>query len=295
MVFQPFQKFFSRSKRLYHELSTSEISGSFGDLGTLIPLLVTLSRQRTVLLAPALFFAGLSNLITGYTWDVPMCVQPMKSIAAVAIADQLSQNEVTTAGIWMGGFMLIIGISGLIEFVNQIITENVVSGIQIGVGIRLAGKGLKMVQNLGWLGKQKYGGSETTASTNSEMNADSILLAVICSLFVLYWLRVNNKNSEQIKDQKDTKNNDESRKRFCFKRLICCYKPNESKEFQHPVGLYLFFIGIIFATITLATTKNENNQYDLPLTFFGAPVAVWALETVTSNDWKVGLLEGAVR
>ena len=68
-------------------LTASELSGSLGDLGTFIPLTVALARDRKISLAPALFWAGASNVVTGCLWDVPMCVQPMKSIAAVALAD----------------------------------------------------------------------------------------------------------------------------------------------------------------------------------------------------------------
>ena len=94
----------------YHNLSLAELSGSLGDLGTFIPLTVALARERKIALAPALFWAGICNFVTGYLWDVPMCVQPMKSIAAVALTDVaagtsgstatgLDAQSVTTAGI----------------------------------------------------------------------------------------------------------------------------------------------------------------------------------------------------
>mmetsp|Transcript_8247 Transcript_8247/g.27750 ORF Transcript_8247/g.27750 Transcript_8247/m.27750 type:complete len:88 (+) Transcript_8247:459-722(+) len=59
--------------------------GMLGDLGLYIPLVVTLSLRKQIGLAPTLIFSGLSNIITGLTFKVPMCVQPMKSIAAVAL------------------------------------------------------------------------------------------------------------------------------------------------------------------------------------------------------------------
>ena len=94
----------------YQDLSLAELSGSLGDLGTFIPLTVALARERKIALAPALFWAGICNFVTGYLWDVPMCVQPMKSIAAVALTDVaagtsgstatgLDAQSVTTAGI----------------------------------------------------------------------------------------------------------------------------------------------------------------------------------------------------
>ena len=84
-------------------LTLSEISGSLGDLGILIPLLVGMAHQGSVHFVPALFFAGLWNFATGLLWDVPMCVQPMKTIAAVALADGLSRVQVSLAGLLFCG------------------------------------------------------------------------------------------------------------------------------------------------------------------------------------------------
>lgn len=170
------QKVLSRARRrlqvLWSQLTLSEISGSLGDLGTLIPLLVALARQRSVFLAPALFWGGAANVLTGIAWDVPMCVQPMKSIAAVALAEGLTQSQVSAAGMWMGIFMTFLGVTGLIDFVNRIIPSTVVSGLQMGVGINLAMHGIGLLTKLTWVGE-----------------ADSILLAVLVSLLSLYFLR----------------------------------------------------------------------------------------------------------
>ena len=138
-LWSSFQK---RTRELWNECTTQEISGSMGDLGTFIPLTIALARDRLIYFAPALFFSGLSNLVTGYAWDVPMCVQPMKSIAAVALNGELTLAEVTAAGILTGGLIFIIGLTGLIEVVNMVIPHTVVSGMQIGLGLKLAGKGV---------------------------------------------------------------------------------------------------------------------------------------------------------
>jgi len=137
--------FRERTKELIAQISKEEISGSLGDLGTFIPLVVALARDRLIYLAPALFFSGVSNVITGYAWDVPMCVQPMKSIAAVALGGDLTREEVTAAGILTGGLILIVGVTGLIEIVNKIIPFSVVSGMQVGLGLKLAGKGWSLL------------------------------------------------------------------------------------------------------------------------------------------------------
>lgn len=256
----PVKLFWHRTKVLWSQLTLSEVSGSVGDLGTLIPLTVAMARQRSIYLAPALFFAGLSNIITGYSWDVPMCVQPMKSIAAVAISEGLSVEQVTAAGMWMGAFCVLLGITQLIELVNIIVPLPVVSGLQLGVGLRLASKGLVMIADLPWVSQ-----------------ADCILLALLLSLLCMYWLR---EPSETFTP---------SPVRTWRNRLFCV-----NARGQHPVGLYLFIMGVIFATVELTTTDNANGQYDLPLQLFGAPIATNAIDSITWQDWKVGLLEGAI-
>ena len=53
-------------------LSLLEVSGSLGDLGTFIPLLVGMANQGSIDFASALFWAGAFNVLTGAAWDVPM-------------------------------------------------------------------------------------------------------------------------------------------------------------------------------------------------------------------------------
>ena len=177
-----------RTVQHYANLTPSELSGSLGDLGTFIPLTVALARQRKIVLAPALFWAGVSNVITGYAWDVPMCVQPMKSIAAVALTDVSSTSgaafdaaSVTTAGILSGAAVFFLGITNLMEVVNWIVPMPVVCGLQVGVGLRLASTGMRDVQELSWIG-----------------GYDCITLAIICSLLSMLWLRDNEDGTTRV-------------------------------------------------------------------------------------------------
>lgn len=68
----------------------NEISGSLGDMGIFIPLLVGMVSVNGLNIASALFFAGLFNIITGIVFGIPMAVQPMQSIATVAISEGLT-------------------------------------------------------------------------------------------------------------------------------------------------------------------------------------------------------------
>ena len=126
-------------------LTLSEISGSLGDLGILIPLLVGMAHQGSVHFVPALFFAGLWNLVTGLLWDVPMCVQPMKTIAAVALADGLTSVQVSLAGVLVALCVLLLGLTRGVVLVNNVVPIAVVRGMQLGLGLSLARRGLALI------------------------------------------------------------------------------------------------------------------------------------------------------
>ena len=70
-----------------------EIAGALGDLGTFLPLLVAMSAQCGLSFPAALFFAGVFNVVTAFTFGIPMAVQPMKAIAAIALAEGLGAAE----------------------------------------------------------------------------------------------------------------------------------------------------------------------------------------------------------
>jgi hypothetical protein len=56
----------------------AELSGSLGDLGTLLPLMVALALQGSIQLDSTLVFSGVFNILTGLIFGIPLPVQPMK-------------------------------------------------------------------------------------------------------------------------------------------------------------------------------------------------------------------------
>jgi MFS superfamily sulfate permease-like transporter len=129
----------------------AEASGSLGDLGTFIPLAVSMIAVSGLDAGTVLVFAGIFNVLTGLAFNQPVPVQPMKAIAAVAIAEALAPGAIAAAGFAAGAFVLILGVSGLVEWVEKTIPRPVVRGIQLGVGLKLAAKGLGMVGGLSWI------------------------------------------------------------------------------------------------------------------------------------------------
>ncbi|KAI1105338.1 hypothetical protein F4804DRAFT_304567 [Jackrogersella minutella] len=115
----------------------AEISGALGDLGTLLPLMITLAVNGSISLSTTLVFSGFFNIATGVVFGIPLPVQPMKAIAAAAIASKASERETVAAGSIVAIIVLLLSITGLLHWVTRIIPIPVVKGIQFGAGLSL--------------------------------------------------------------------------------------------------------------------------------------------------------------
>jgi MFS superfamily sulfate permease-like transporter len=152
----------------YARFNRHEIAGSLGDLGTFLPLLVGMSAQNGLNFASALFFAGLFNIVTGLTFSIPMAVQPMKAIAAVALTEGLTTPQILAAGATVSLMILVLGLSGGINWLNRIVPRSVVRGLQLALGLTLLMKGMQMV-----------------SATRQWWGLDSYLMGLCCAVIVL--------------------------------------------------------------------------------------------------------------
>jgi len=130
----------------------SEISGSLGDLGTLLPLMIALAVNNSISLSTTLVFSGIWNILTGVVFGIPLPVQPMKAIAAVAISRHFTITQTTSAGFTVSGFVFIFSITGLLTWFTHAIPVPVVKGIQVGAGLSLIlSAGTTLLQPLHWI------------------------------------------------------------------------------------------------------------------------------------------------
>ncbi len=123
-----------------------EFSGSLGDLGLFLPLVVAMTVSCGLDMGIFLILAGVMNILTGLLFRQPIPVQPMKAIAAVVITEGLTQNELVAAGLLMG--ILLLAFSGIIDQINRFVPKAIVRGIQLGVGLKLAVKGAMGIGSL---------------------------------------------------------------------------------------------------------------------------------------------------
>ena len=142
----------SHNIRTMRSSPLSEISGSLGDLGTLLPLLTVLAITNSISLASSLVFTGLANILTGLLFSIPLPVQPMKAIAAIAIAQKFSKDETAGAGLFVAAVIGTLSVSGLLDWVGRVVPVPVIKGIQVGAGLSLVlSAGSSLLQPLGWV------------------------------------------------------------------------------------------------------------------------------------------------
>lgn len=129
-----------------------ELSGSLGDLGTFLPLAAAMAAVNRLDLGAIFLFAGAMNIATGLLFRMPVPVQPMKAIAAVAIAEGLSPGAIAASGMAMGVILTILALAGAVTWIDRVVPRPVIRGIQAGVGAKLAIKGIAWTTGLPLLG-----------------------------------------------------------------------------------------------------------------------------------------------
>ena len=129
-LIRPSRRWFS-SFRLKTTLSV-ELGGSVGDLGTYIPIVLTLTLVNHLDLSTTLIFTALYNISIGFLFSIPMPVQPMKSIAVVAISDPLlSLPQIVVASLSTAATLFIFGATNLMSLLYRFIPLPVVRGVQL--------------------------------------------------------------------------------------------------------------------------------------------------------------------
>ncbi|KAG9459314.1 hypothetical protein H6P81_003822 [Aristolochia fimbriata] len=255
----------------------SELNGAMGDLGTYIPILLALTLAKDLNLGTTLIFTGIYNIITGVLYGVPMPVQPMKSIAAVAISSttgdsSFSVPEIMAAGICTGGVVFLLGITGLMGFVYRLIPLPVVRGIQLSQGLSFAMTAVKYVRNLHNFSTGKSG------KERPWLGLDGMLLALFCSAFVVLITGAGEKSSDPEVDETTNEiviTRPKRRTKVTQWRLIISSLPS---------AVIVFLLGIVLAIVRKPAAVREME--------FG-PAAI-ELVTISKHAWKEGFLKGAI-
>lgn len=126
------------------DFSRSEITGSVGDLVTTVPLIIALTALTDISLPHVLLVFGVFQIIWGVVYAIPLSVEPMKALAALAIAGSLSYSELAIAGMVLGIVLIGLGAAGVITTIERWIGRPVVRGVQLAVALLLLETGISL-------------------------------------------------------------------------------------------------------------------------------------------------------
>uniref|UniRef100_A0A2P2JI15 Uncharacterized protein MANES_11G049600 n=1 Tax=Rhizophora mucronata TaxID=61149 RepID=A0A2P2JI15_RHIMU len=246
---------------------SSELSGAVGDLGTFIPIVLTLTLVSHLDLSTTLIFTSLYNISTGLLFGVPMPVQPMKSIAAVAVSElpHLTTSQIATAGATTAATLLILGATGLMSFLYRFLPLPVVRGVQLSQGLSFAFSAIKYIRY-----NQDF---QTSKSTTSRpwLGLDGLILAISALLFLILTTGSGDDHSDTDHDNSMTRPRGRVNQRL---RLLSAI----------PAALIVFLFGLV-----LCFVRDPSIFKDLK---FG-PSKIKLLD-ITWEDWKIGFLRGAI-
>jgi len=115
-----------------------ELAGSFGDIGTDLPLIVGMIYAAGLNSASVFVVFGALQIVMGLVYGLPMPMQPLKAMAVIVIAKQLPANVLLGGGFSIGLMMLVLTLTGGLTLLTRVIPVCVVRGVQLGLGLSLA-------------------------------------------------------------------------------------------------------------------------------------------------------------
>lgn len=146
------------------EFSLTELAGALGDFGPLNPFFI--GYVALLGLDPfGIFFAmGLSNLVLGLVYKLPLPIEPKKAIGTIALENRWLASQVYLSGLLTGVVWLILSFTKLVKRIARVTPVCVIRGVQLGLLLILLKESLEFM----WT---------------------DVLLAVVCVVVVLLLLK----------------------------------------------------------------------------------------------------------
>ena len=132
-----------------HRFDRVELSGAFGDLGTLLPIVVGMILINKLSPSTVFLAFGLFYMIAGYYYRLPIPVQPLKAVGAIAIAYPavITESVIGASGIIFGAILLVLSLTGMVDQIARLFSQAVVRGIQLTLGLIFLKKGIELIIN----------------------------------------------------------------------------------------------------------------------------------------------------
>lgn len=171
------------------QFNRMELAGSLGDLGALLPLTIGMIMVNGMSITGTFYSIALFYIIGGAYYRVPIPVQPMKVIAAYAIATGMTSSQISAASGLVCFFLLIIGATGAIDVISRFISKAVIRGVQLSTGILLMSQGLKLI-----MGNSTLQLAANIAEPNLTLQAIGpvpigLILGILSTAIILFFLK----------------------------------------------------------------------------------------------------------
>ncbi len=129
-----------------------ELGGAFGDLGTLVPIMVGLITICGLNPVAVLLMVGVAYIAAGLYYRLPVPVQPLKALGAIAIGAGLGRETISAGAISIGVVLLLLSSFDLARLVSKLFSKPVIRGIQLGLGLILMRRALEFISGDGMTG-----------------------------------------------------------------------------------------------------------------------------------------------
>jgi len=111
----------------------AEFSGALADLGVMLPLVLALIALNGMDTTAVFVGVGIAYILVALVYRLPIPVQPLKSVSAIALAMGLTPAVIVTGAIWNALAFLGMGLAGIDHWVQKAFPKPVVRGIQLGL------------------------------------------------------------------------------------------------------------------------------------------------------------------
>ena len=140
--------------------SLAEFSGALADLGVMLPLILALIALNGMDATAVFVGVGIAYILVALVYRLPIPVQPLKSVSALALAMGLAPVVIVTGAIWNAVAFLGMGLAGLDRWVQKAFPKPVVRGIQLGLAWLLFKSAWTLVSKtpVGWQGGLTFSG-----------------------------------------------------------------------------------------------------------------------------------------
>ena len=122
-----------------------ELAGAVADVGVLVPIAVALIVKNGLSPTAVLLPAGLLYVAAALSYGLPIPVQPLKALGAIAIARGLGGDEIAAAALLLGAIFLVLARLGALDLAARVVPKAVIRGVQLTVGLLLLTIAWKLV------------------------------------------------------------------------------------------------------------------------------------------------------